>query len=48
MYVYIYIYIYTHIHKLIIRGPLNRGPLKIPMTTSRPPVLGSSEAQGQA
>ena len=32
IYIYIYIYIctYTDIYKLIARGPLNRGPLKIP------------------
>ena len=34
MYMYIYIYIHTHTHtyKLIMRGALHRGPLKIPMT----------------
>ena len=30
MYRYICIYIYIYIYQLIMRGPLNRGPLKIP------------------
>ena len=34
--VYVYIYIYIYIYKLMMRGPLNRGPLQIPMVYATP------------